>query len=113
MRVFLAASIIATVPSLTLAQGVAPYERPAPHSAPQAASCQTIALTISKRAEEGFVVLNSSEVCAAFHSLQNAYSALDSGRMQCGRGWAQQLALLEMDLLDALDYAGESCGVIP
>ena len=74
------------------------------------AYCSTLTADISRMASSGFQVLNARRFCAAVELLENAYRSFDSGRANCGRRWARSQAMLEMDLLDALDYAGEYCG---
>jgi len=74
------------------------------------AQCQNLAASLSQMASAGFRALNARQSCAASDMLQKTYRAFDSGRMTCGRGWAQSQAGLEMDVLDALDHAGETCG---
>jgi len=72
--------------------------------------CRMIAATVTQRASQGFQVLDRQQrSCDALPVLENAYRTLDTGRVQCGHGWARQLAILETDLLNALDYAGETC----
>ncbi len=108
MRKITAAILMAMVPELAAAQGQI-VQRPMPQ--PASVSCHSIAMTVSQRASQGFQVLGARNSCHAIQVLENAYNALDTGRMHCGHGWAQQLSMLETDLLDALDYAGETCGV--
>lgn len=74
------------------------------------AQCQNMAASLSQMASAGFRALNARQSCAASDMLEKTYRAFDSARMTCGRGWAQAQAGLEMDMLDALDYAGETCG---
>ena len=78
--------------------------------APHGAYCTSLSTNISRLASNGFRVLNARQFCAAVQLLESAYQSFDFARMNCGGRWAQAQAILEMDLLDALDYAGEACG---
>ena len=76
----------------------------------QGSHCQGLSAHLSQMASAGFQALNARQSCAASDLLEKTYRSLDSGRASCGRGWAQSQAGLEMDVLEALDYAGETCG---
>ncbi len=105
MRIILLLGVIVMGSADTQAQS--PTHRPI-HIQP-ALHCERIAANVTQMAAEGFRVLNSQESCAAVPVLENTYRTLDSGRQRCGSGWAQTQTMLEMDLLEALDYAGETC----
>ena len=84
-----------------------PPSRPSPAS--QRVACEGHSSQIIQMAQRGFQTLGTHKSCSAVPVLESTYRALDTGRAQCGRQWVQKMAMLESDLLDALDYAGEIC----